>query len=123
MQEFRFKYKTSPEIQERFKEHVTAHEMFMTEQAKRSPAFAQQLAALQMFPMFYVEQVAPVSPMPTMAPAQVGQMSQGLPAAPGLPVNPLVGGEPQLPTLEPQPNLEAQQAGGPVPPVEPTKST
>jgi hypothetical protein len=120
MQEFRFKYKTSKEIQERFKDHVLAHEMFMSEQAKKSPAFAEQLKTLPMYPMFYIEPVM----MPPMAPEMAAPMpqpvSQGLPGMPELPVSPLVGGE-GIPAIEPQPNLEMQTQGGPVPPVEPTK--
>ena len=38
-----------------------------------------------------------------------------------LPANPMTGGEPQALTNEPPPNLEAQAAGGAIPPVEPTK--
>lgn len=122
MQEFQFKYKTSPEIQQRFKDHVTAHEMFMTEQAKKSPGYAEQLLKLPQFPIFYFE--PPAQPLPTqdqevsMIP---GAGSQGLPQESNLPVNPLVGGEPQLEAVPNMPNLESQQAGGPVPPVEPTK--
>lgn len=120
MQEFRFKYKTAPEIQERFKEHVAAHEMYMTEQAKKSPAFMEQLSQLPMFPMFYFELPAPPPP-PGPGPMPPGP---GGPAPiPGpMPVNPMVGGEPQLPTLEPQPNLEQQLGGGSVPPVGLTQS-
>ena len=121
MQEFQFKYRTGAEIQKRFKDHVAAHEMLMMEQGLRSPAFAEQLSKLPMFPMFYVEQVAPpmLPPIPMM-PEPVKPLTQGMAQMPGLPVNPMVGGEAQLPTLEPQPNLEAQ-IGGPMPPVEPTK--
>jgi hypothetical protein len=99
-----------------------AHEMLMVEQAKKSQTFAGELAKLPMFPMFYVEPVLP--PMPAMAPeapVMAPGLSQGLPMEQELPVNPMVGGEAQLPTLEPQPNLEAQLGQGPVPPVEPTR--
>lgn len=120
MQEFQFKYKTSPKIQQRFKDHVTAHEMLMTEQAKKSPAFAQELMKLPMFPMFYFEVPAMPEPQPEM-PQLAGPMSQGLPPESNLPVNPLVGGEPQLPSTPEVPNLETQQAGQMLPPVETTK--
>ena len=90
----------------------------MTEQAKKSPAFAQQLAQLPMFPMFYFEMPAP---MPAPMPEQGMPMPQGQIQVPGpVPVNPMVGGEPQLPTLEPQPTLESQ-LGGPMPPIEPVR--
>lgn len=125
MQEFGFKYKQPKEVQERFKDHVTAHEMFMTEQAKKSPAFAQELMKLPMFPMFYVEPAPPLPMMPgpeaqAMAPQpSEANMSQGIPQVTGLPVNPLVGGEKQQPTLEPMPSLEKQVGG--MPPVAPTQ--
>lgn len=121
MQEFRFKYKTSPAIQERFKDHVTAHEMLMVEQAKRSPGFAEQLAQLTMFPMFFVPPAPPAMPPEMPMPAEAQPVSEGMAPMPGLPVNPMVGGETQQPTLEPQLPMEAQQAGGMMPPVEPTK--
>ena len=122
MQEFSFKYKTSRDVQERFKDHVMAHEMFMTDHAKRSPAFAQELMKLPMFPMFYSE---PVPPMPSpqsqvaMPPQQMGGMSQGLPGEAQLPVNPSAGGG--MPALEPQLPLEAQLGGEGMSPVEPTQ--
>lgn len=122
MQQFQFKYKTLPAIQERFKDHVMAHEMLMTEQAAKSPAFAQQLAALPQFPMFYTPPAPPAPPM------QMEQPGMTMPQAPGegsfagleqgLPVNPMVGGEAQLPTLEPTQSLQSQQGG--ISPVEPT---
>ena len=126
MQQFQFKYKTAKVIQERFKDHVLAHEMLMAEQAAKNPAFAMELQKLPMFPMFYVAPPAPMPPMPEMAPEQAMAAPQGggapqvmAPMA-GMPVNPLVGGEPQAPTLEPQPNL-GDQLGGEVSPIEPTR--
>jgi hypothetical protein len=120
MQEFRFKYKTDQAIQQRFKDHVMAHEMLMTEQAKKSPAFAEQLNTLPMFPMFYFE--APMAPPAPVAGPMPGAPQGPLPPIqiPGeMPVNPMVGGEAQLPTLEPQPPM-ASQAGSPAP-VEPVR--
>lgn len=121
MQEFSFKYKTSKEVQERFKDHVIAHEMFMTEHAKKSPMFAKQLEALPLFPMFYFEPVIlpPAPEMPMMPPQQGSMIRQGLPAEAGLPVNPAAGGG--LPALEPQPSMEAQLGGEGMPPVELTQ--
>lgn len=120
MQEFSFKYKTSKEVQDRYKDHVMAHEMFMVEQAKKSQAFAAELAKIPMFPMFYVEPV--IMPPPQEAPPMPQAMPmQGAPVEQQMVTNPLVGGEPQLPTLEPQPNLEAQLGQGPVPPIAPTQ--
>jgi len=121
MQEFRFKYRTDQAIQQRFKDHVMAHEFLMTEQAKKSPAFAEQLKTLPMFPMFYFEQPAPMAPPPAPMPPAGGPLPPvNLPGE--LPVNPMVGGEAQLPTLEPQPSLTTQLAGGPIPPVAPTSA-
>lgn len=120
MQEFRFKYKTSPEIQARFKNHVMAHEMFMTEQAKKNPAFIQKLAELPMFPIFYFEtqELAPTPPQPLIA-GQTGSTS--LPNAMQLPVNPMVGGEAQLETQAQLPNVETQMVGQMAPPIEVTQ--
>lgn len=123
MQQFQFKYKTSKEIQERFKDHVMAHEMLMMDQAAKSQSFAAELQKLPLFPIFFNP---PPAPMP-MAPEAQGMpmppapMPEGLQIPGGLPVNPMVGGEPQMPTLEPTPNLETQMAGGRVPPVEPVR--
>jgi hypothetical protein len=120
MQEFRFKYKTDQAIQQRFKDHVMAHEFLMTEQAKKSPAFVEQLKTLPMFPMFYFEQPAPM-PMPPMPMPLMGGPLPPVRIPGDMPVNPLVGGEAQLKTLEPQPNLEAQLGGGALPPIEPVR--
>ena len=124
MQEFRFKYKTEEIIKQRFKDHVLAHEMLMMDQAKKNPAFAQKLASLELFPMFYVDQAATMSMTPEAPPVQPSQpvpsqIAQTLMQQ--LPANPMTGGEPQALTNEPPPNLEAQAAGGAIPPVEPTK--
>jgi hypothetical protein len=137
MQEFRFKYKTAPEIQARFIDHVMAHEMFMMEQAKKSPTFAKQLEALPMFPMFYSEPVPPPAP-PAMeaqgVPLPGAQAPQGQPVqqAPGLeafqqvgmPISPLMGGEQQLPAIPPGvTNLESQLGGQMLPPIPPSRAT
>jgi hypothetical protein len=124
MQQFQFKYKTEKAIQERYKDHVMAHEMLMVEQAGKNPAFAAELQKIPMFPMFYVTPPPAAAPMPQMGMEAAGMAPQGSPQmmAPGegMPVNPMVGGEMQMPTLEPQPSLGAQM-GGEVPPIEPTR--
>jgi hypothetical protein len=114
-----------------------AHEMFMTEQAKKSPAFAKQLEALPMFPMFYSEPVPPPAP-PAMeaqgVPLPGAQAQQGQPVqqAPGLeafqqvgmPISPLMGGEQQLPAIPPGvENLESQLGGQMLPPIPPSRAT
>lgn len=126
MQEFRFKYKSTPEIQQRFKDHVMAHEFLMTEQAKKSPNFAKQLNTLPMFPMFYFEQPIQLPAMNPEALSMPLETPLEKPEAPfnapqQMPVNPMVGGEAQLTTIQPQLNLETQLAGGPIPPIEPVR--
>jgi hypothetical protein len=74
-----------------------------------------------MFPMFFTPPAPPAMAPEMPMPAEAQPVSEGMAPMPGLPVNPMVGGEPQQPTLEPQLPMEAQQAGGMMPPVEPTK--
>jgi hypothetical protein len=125
MQEFNFKAKLPKAAQEQFKDHVMAHEMFMSEQAKKNPAFAQKLMELPLYPLFYVEPPAPPLMMPGMnppmgaMPSLPGMGATGMPQQPNLPVNPMVGGpEAQAPTLEQLPSLGTQ--AGPQAPLEPT---
>lgn len=125
MQEFQFKYKTSADIQERFKDHVLAHEMLMVDHAQKNPLFAQELSKLPLFPMFYEPKPAPVQPeMPVEAqPMQPQQPQQpGAYVQPGMPVNPLTGGEPQLEANPEMATVEDQMIGQNAGPVDPTKS-
>lgn len=123
MQQFQFKYKTDPQIQERYKNHVMAHEMLMMQQAQDNPAFGQALAQLPLFPIFYKPpQVQPTQPpqappMPMGAELPPVDMGQGA----GLPANPMVGGEPQLPAQEEIPSLMQQMGGQAAGPIEPTR--
>ena len=131
VQEYSFKYQTPPEAQERLINHILAHEMLMVEHAKKNPKFDQELAQLALFPMFYVipQAIAP-APMPQagqpgqqdLAAMMAGMAPQQGPfqAAPGLPVNPLVGGEAQAELNPPMPSVEQQL--GIAPPVEPTSA-
>ena len=91
IQDIGFKTKTKPEIQMQMKSHILATEMLMWEQSKKSPAFAQGLMALPMFPMLFVIPMPP--PMPPMGPG-------------GGPMPPMDGGG-----LPPPPDM-----GGPIPP-------
>jgi len=123
VQEFSFKYKTKPEQQTNLVNHIMVHEMFMVEQAKINPKFAEMLASLELFPMFYrVDQEAVAAtqaaaqPQPMAPPSQIDQFQ-----AQGLPANPLVGGEAQLAANQQPPNIEAQLAVGP--PLQPTRGT
>lgn len=128
MQEFRFKYKTSEEIKQRFIDHVTTHEMFMIEQSKRSPQFAQILSTLPQFPMFYVElppssamQVGPVqSDMGSLPSSLLNTADMGIGS--GETVNAMLPGSgPQNPVNPMTPNIEQQLNMGNLPPVELTK--
>lgn len=131
IQEFSFKYKTEPEKQKQLVDHVFVHEMFMIEQAKVNPKFAEMLAQLELFPMFY--RIKPMAE-PIPAPMQEMPMNTGgqeqVPLPPMPPVNPMMAqGEPANPVNSPIPQAEMQpelppietQLGGMTPPVEPTR--
>lgn len=114
VQEYSFKYQIPWKVQQRVIDHITAHEMLMVDVAARNPRFAEEVAKLSLFPMFYM-------PMPMAAPTAVpevpmaGQDAVGPMIAPlsGMPVNPRAGGEENNP---PMPNIEQQLGvGGPVP--------
>jgi hypothetical protein len=131
IQEFSFKYKTSPDKQRNLVDHVFVHEMFMLDQAKVNPKFAELLAQLELFPMFYKVKVAEV-PMPAPAPLPAGpeQMPLGMmappmpPASPlqanPLPVNPANSPIPEQAAMPEAPPLETQLMGQ-LGPVEPTR--
>lgn len=131
IQEFSFKYKTAPEKQKNLVDHVFTHEMFMLEQAKVNPKFAQMLSDLELFPMFYRVKV-PAEPMPApVMPGEAGAMppmgmdQQATPPAnpmqatplPSNPVNSPIPEEPARPEAAP---LETQLMGQ-LGPVEPTR--
>jgi hypothetical protein len=134
MQEFQFKYKTAADIKERFKDHVLAHEMLMTEQAKKSPAFVKQLETLPMFPMFYVEVQAPPPPVEQAGVPPVAAQSmegQAIPPQPtdlsafqqqGMPSNQLLTGAPGQEVNAQLPPMDQQLGGGAVPPIGPVSS-
>lgn len=63
----------SKAIQKKYKDHIMATEMFMFDLAKKNPKFAQKIATLDLFPMFYWDD--------SMAMAQTGQMSSEQSAA------------------------------------------
>jgi hypothetical protein len=117
VQEYSFKYQTPEAVQERMINHIMAHEMLMMEGAKKNPKFAEELSKLALFPLFYTQEMAIMSqPEAQGMPAQsVGAPIQELPQ---MPVNPLVGGEPQMSQNPPMPTVE-QQLGveGPVAPT------
>lgn len=120
IQEYGFKYQTPPEIQERLINHILATEMLMVEQAKKNPLFDQELAKLPLFPMFFVVPVVAPAPVAPQQPIMPGQDAMGaaIQDLTGLPVNQLVGGEPQAEVNPPMPTVEQQLGvGGPVPPT------
>jgi len=119
VQEYAFKYQTPEAVQKRVMNHIMAHEMLMMDLAAKNPLFAQEISKLSLFPMFFnqVPQVESVkeegAPVPGMPNIPVGEM-------PGLPVNPALGGEPQVPVNPNMPNIEEQL--GLSGPVEPSSS-
>lgn len=130
VQEFSFKYKTAPEKQKNLVDHVFVHEMFMLEQAKINPKFAEMLAQLELFPMFYRVKAADVL-MPTPQGGMAGGMPPEAMGAPALPpVDPLQATQlPTNPANSPIPEEAAQPAAAPLEtqlmgrlgPVEPTR--
>ena len=82
-------FKQSPvEVQDLFIGHVAATEKLMFEQAAENPLFAEKLAVLRQFPMFY-------TPKPVNEPIpQPGMEGEGQPIPEQSPM-------PELPELEP----------------------
>jgi hypothetical protein len=128
-QEYSFKYQTPKQAQDRLINHIKATEMLMVEHSKTNPAYAQQLATLPLFPMFF-KTPPPMPPMPPEMPlgadqSMLGGMGQGQEMAgpeamqgQQMPVNPQLGGEPQAPTLETMPPVDMQMGSNqPIPPT------
>jgi hypothetical protein len=132
IQEFSFKYKTQPEKQKNLVDHVFTHEMFMVEQAKVNPKFAEMLAQLELFPMFYKIRGG-IDSAPTLAQPMMMQnagMADQMAMPPLPPVSPLQANNlPVNPALSPIPGEATQpevapletQLMGALPPVEPTR--
>jgi hypothetical protein len=126
MREWSYKNMTSPEVQERFSDHVKATEMLIAKKALMNPIYAEAVKeiALSGFPLlFQIQQTpgsTPTDPMmgpdgedPYNAPIQDGQVDE----MPPMPIQ-----EPgQLVNQDPE-NMEMQAFGGSVPPLEPTHS-
>ena len=115
LQSYSFKETVPAKIQEYMKEHILVHEMMMLDKAKINPAFGEQLAALRGFPVFFTPESAAQEEEEAQQSAEPGAGSQGIVEEPGLPVNPELGGEQQLPVQEQVPPIEL--AGAPPPPV------
>lgn len=128
IQQYSYKFGTPEKQQKQLEDHILAHEMFMVEKAQTNPLFAKKLEALDLFPMFYKLPQPPLpsqeqQPMPAQAPMAAPVPSeqmqpQPFQPTPGLPANPLVGGEPQMDVAEGLPPVEAQM--GVSPPIQPT---
>ncbi len=69
--------KLPPQIQQVMTDHLLATEMFLYDQAKKNPMFAQEVLALPMFPMLYtpdaIQQSAVVPPAPSAGPGPIAQ--------------------------------------------------
>lgn len=92
MQEFSFKYQTPKEVQEFFEDHLRAHEMFMVQMGASNKLYAEKLAQLYGFPLYFVienpqmEQVEQIdSVLSTNEAPQAGPAPNqtGVPARPG----------------------------------------
>lgn len=70
-----------PDVQELFVRHMTATEKLMVEQGRESPTFAQRLAALPQFPVFYIERPTN-EPAPMLPASQEGAIPQDLGGVP-----------------------------------------
>lgn len=110
-------FKTSPQtVQQGFINHILGTEMLMCEQAKKNPAFAQQVSALPMFPMFFtpdVQQAGAVGIAPGNASLEASQPRP----------NPMMGGpapddnvqQPTGAALPPPAMNPGEPVGGPPP--------
>lgn len=88
MQPMGFKTKAGPQILNDFVAHITAHEMFMMDQAKKNPTYSQLLLALSGFPMFMEPEPQPVVDPVTGLP---------IPGTEGLPPEQVLGALSQVP--------------------------
>lgn len=120
VQDYSFKEETPEEQRQAMIDHIMVHEMFLVKKGKTNQALAQKLAALDTFPMFFVD----MATMPPPSPEE--EMAGGAPAgafqdAPPMPSNQEVAGAPtELPDAPPV-EEQTQQPLEPEPgPVEPT---
>ncbi len=117
-QDWGFKYQTPQNIQQAVIDHIMATEYLMSQKAVTNPAFAQRLAALDGFPLFFktadqvaAEEAAAVGAVPPPpVPGEPGAPPPEL--APPQPINPdLPGAEPQDPTIPAEQGTLEQQLG------------
>jgi hypothetical protein len=139
MREWSFKNQVPKDIQERFKEHVMAHEMMMSKKGLTNPAYGQSLqpVMLEGFPLLFQAQDSDVLSEPDPLDDMSADLGALPPQDPGLPYNmppvgaPQIGGElsqeqqmasnlPGEPVNSEPPNMEQQLSGQPVPALQPT---
>lgn len=96
LQERTFKEKAPSEVQRMLIEHISTTEMLMWNRAQKNAVFAQKLAMLDSFPLFFNLPKPEAPPMP----ASTGPIPPGGPAAGGAP------GPIQLPEANPELNPE-----------------
>jgi hypothetical protein len=76
MQNIGFKMNTAPEIQQVMKDHLTATEMLMMDQAAKNPAYGQLLLTLPQFPIFFTPPPPPIPEIPVV------ETNSGIPTEP-----------------------------------------
>jgi len=104
MQDYAFKTKANPEVQQAFKDHLLATEFLMMEQAQKSPLFAQGLQTLVQFPIYMTP--PPLPPMVDPSQPLDGALP---PPQEGFPPEQGMGGEPMPPTQEEMPPIADNQ--------------
>lgn len=108
VQEYAFKYLTPEKIRVRFEDHIRTTEMLMIEKVKVNPLYAEKLAALDGFPLFFTLEIPAAAPGGPQAPA-ASSAGGALADMPGMPVQ--GGGEAQQLAQEPLPPISTQTAG------------
>lgn len=110
LQEHQFKAQIPKKHQEDFKKHVKAHEMLMAEKAKVDPGFAEKLATLELYPLFFKE-VKPTDGETEIIPP--GPAGGPLQPVPELPQGAFETPPAEAPPISDQGGLEAVQPVAP----------
>jgi hypothetical protein len=103
LQAYSFKHETPKNIQEKLKDHILVHEMYLLEKSKFNQKLAEELSAIRNFPMIFTPEPLP-PPSPVVAPQ--GQPIEGLAIPPEMPVNPEMSLDEQLLSTEQPPQSE-----------------
>lgn len=120
LQSYSFKEMTPKKIQTVLMDHILVHEMYLYKKAKSNPKLAEQLANESLFPIFFVPESQVPNEQTGVEAQQGGAAPASLAQQPAEGLNPLAGGEAQLPVnIEPEP-LDNLPPGEVPPPVEPT---